>query len=243
MKNLSLKFIALFLALVVWFAVSAPRRERVYERRFAAPLSIVGMPREYLITTPVPETVSVRLRGRASDLHSVSSQTLDVPVDLGWIRQSGDVTVTLRPQGVHTPPDIEVVAIDPNKVQFHVELIRQRAVPIRPLLDGQLPPGFHPGDPALSPDRALVSGPSSQILAMSEVGTERIIMTGRTATFVQNVAVVSDSPLVRVVAPLTTQVTVPVLAEIGPNQPPATASPAASTTTAEQKKKEEEPKP
>jgi hypothetical protein len=54
------------------------------------------------------------------------------------------------------------------------------------------------------------------------------MMTGRTATFVQNVAVVSDSPLVRVIAPLTTQVTVPVLAELGPNPP-------ASVTTEEKK--------
>ena len=231
MKSLALKFVALFLALVVWVVVSAPRRERVYERRFAAPLSIVGMPREFVITTPVAETVSVRLRGRASDLHSASSQTLDVPVDVAFIRQGGDVTVTLRPQAVHTPPDIEVVAIDPNKLQFHVEPLRQRAVLIRPLLDGHPPSGYLIGDPTLEPDRALVSGPASQIRVMSEVSTERINMTNRTATFVQSVAVVSDSPLVRVVAPLSTQVTVPVLTEVGPGH--------SATETAENKGNEE----
>jgi YbbR domain-containing protein len=220
-RSLALKFVALFLALVAWVVVSAPRREPVFERRFAAPLSIVGMPREFVITTPVPETVSVRLRGRASDLHSASSQTLDVPVDVAFIRQGGDVTVTLRPQAVHTPANIEVVAIDPNKLQFHVEPLRQRAVLIRPLLDGHPPSGYLIGDPTLDPDRALVSGPASQIRVMSEVSTERINMTNRTATFVQNVAVVSDSPLVRVVAPLTTQVTVPVLAEAVPAAPAA----------------------
>lgn len=235
MKSLALKFVALFLALVVWVVVSAPRRERVYERRFAAPLSIVGMPHEFVITTPVAETVSVRLRGRASDLHSASSQTLDVPVDVAFIRQGGDVTVTLRPQAVHTPPNIEVVAIDPNRLQFHVEPLRQRAVLIRPLLDGHPPNGYMIGDPTLDPDRALVSGPASQIRVMSEVSTERINMTNRTATFVQNVVVVSDSPLVRVLAPLTTQVTVPVLAEVGP------APPAASETT--ENKGGEEKKP
>jgi len=219
MKNLGLKLIAVVLAFGVWWVVSASRRETVYERRFAAPLSIVGMPREFMITTPVPDSVSVRLRGRASDLHSVSSQTLDVPVDVNWIQHGGDVTITMRPQAVHAPAGIEVVAIEPNKIQFHVEQLRQRAIPIRPFLDGHPPPGYLIGDPTLVPDRALVSGPASQIVAMSEIGTERIIMTGRTATFVQNVAVVSDSPLVRVVAPMTTQVTVPVLAEVGPNPP------------------------
>jgi YbbR domain-containing protein len=235
MKSAGLKLIALFLALVVWFVVSAPRRERASERRFAAPISLVGLPREFVITTPVPETVSVRLRGRASDLRSLSSSSLELPLDLTWIQQAGDLTITLRPQAVHTPQDVEALAIDPNKLQFHVEALRQRAVAIRPFLVGQPPTGYVTGDPTLFPDRALVSGPSSQIRVMSEVGTERIIMTGRTATFVQNVAVVSDSPLVRVVAPLTTQVTVPVLAEVGPN-PPVAAESAGKTKTDEEKK-------
>jgi len=56
-------------------------------------------------------------------------------------------------------------------------------------------------------------------------------MTGRTATFVQNVAVVSDSPLVRIISPLTTQVTVPVLAEVGPAQPTDTAATTTTTPT------------
>jgi len=55
---------------------------------------------------------------------------------------------------------------------------------------------------------------------INEVATERIIMTGRTDTFTQSVAVVSDAPLVRVIEPLTVQVTVPVFAEVGPNPPP-----------------------
>ena len=228
MKNAGLRLIALFLAFGVWFVVSAPRRELASERRFAAPLSLVGLSREFVITTPVPDTISVRLRGRASDLRSLSSSSLEVPLDLAWIQQTSDVTITMRPQAVHTPPDVEVVALDPNKLQFHVEQLRQRAIPIRPFLLGQPPPGYLIGDPTLVPDRALVSGPASQILKMSEVGTERIVMTGRTATFVQNVAVVSDSPLVRVVAPLTTQVTVPILAEVGPNPP--------ATETSEEKK-------
>lgn len=235
MKSLALKLASLFLAVVVWVVVSAPRRERVIERRFAAPLSIAGLPREFVITTPVPETVSVRLRGRVSDIHSVSSQTLDVPVDASFVRQSGDATVTLRPQAVHAPPGIEVVALDPNKLQFHVEQLRQRALLIRPLLDGRLPAGYLAGDITLSPDRALVAGPESQIRVMSEVSTERINMTGRTETFVQNVAVLSDSPLVRVVSPLTTQVTVPVLAEVGP-APPASATDGTTAKGGDEKK-------
>jgi hypothetical protein len=71
----------------------------------------------------------------------------------------------------------------------------------------------------------------SQIVKLSEVATERIIMTGRTATFVQNVPVVSDSPLVSVIDPVTTQVTVPVLAEVGPTPQSGTAETTETTST------------
>ncbi len=222
MRNLGPKFVSLFLAVVVWFVVSAPRREKVSERAFNAPLSLVGMSREFVITTPVPESVSVRLRARKSALAFVSSQTMEVPVDLSWVQQAGEATITLRPQALNVPPDIEVVSIDPNKLRFRVEPLRQRTVPIRPFMIGQVPPGYVLGEATVDPERALVSGPETQVMAMSEASTERINLTGRTAPFVQNVAIVSDSPLVRVVAPLTTQVTVPILAEIGPNPPPET---------------------
>lgn len=216
--NIGLSLASLFLACVVWFVVSAPRRERLSERKIAVPLSLVGMSSRFVITTPVPETVSVRLRGRTSELRSLSSQNIEVPVDIAWA-QPGEAKITLRPQAVSVPADVEVVSIEPNHIQFRVEAIRQRAVTIRPFLIGSVPTGYIAGDPSATPDRALVAGPASQIRDLTEVTTERIIMTGRTATFTQSVAIVSDSPFARIIEPTTTQVTVPVLAEFGPPSP------------------------
>lgn len=231
LAGLGLKVVALFLAFVVWFVVSAPRRERVSERAFAAPLALVGMPREMVITTQVPDTVSVRLRGRVSDLRSLSSQNLEVTVDLSWA-QPGEAVITLRPQAINVPPSVEVVSMEPTRMRFRVEQLRQKVVPIRPLLVGQPPPGFVAGTPTLQPDQALISGPLSQMRSVSDVATERIIMTGRTAAFTQSVAVVSESPLVRVIEPLSVQVTVPLLAAFGPE--PLLPSPATDTASESQ---------
>lgn len=222
--SLGLKLIALFLACVVWFFVSAPRREGTSERAFGAPLSFVGMPRDLLITTQLPDTVNVRLRGRKSELRALSSQNLEVTVDLRWV-QPGEATITLRPQAINVPAGVEVISIDPNKLKFRVEQLRQKIVPVRPFLIGSPPQRYMAGEPTAEPFEALVSGPASQMKNVAEVATERIIMTGRTATFTQSAAVVSDSPLVRVVEPLTVQVTVPVLPVVGPD-------PAGTGTTA-----------
>ena len=234
MRNLGLKVFALLLAGVVWLIVSAPRRELVREKILTAPVSLVPLSRNLIITSTedLPANVTVRVRGRASELRALTPAMLDVPVDLSWITQPGEVEITLRPQGINVPENVEVLTITPNKFRVRIEQLRRRTVPIRPFLVGGPPVGYLAGDASASPDRALISGPASQVMQLSEVATERIIMTGRTETFVQNVAVVSDSSLVRVISPLTTQVTVPVLAEMGPNQP-ATDTTATSTTTQE----------
>lgn len=220
MRDLGLKLVALFLACVVWGIVSGPRRERVREKILTAPISLVAMPSHFVITSDeIPANVTVRVRGRASHLRALTPAMLDVPVDLSWVQQPGEVEIRLYPQAINLPPEIEVVTLEPNKFRIRIEQLRQRSLPIRPFLVGDAPAGYVVGDPTADPNRALVSGPASQIAKLSEVATERIIMTGRTETFVQNVAVVADSPLVRVISPLTTSVTVPVLAEVGPNPP------------------------
>jgi YbbR domain-containing protein len=220
MRNLALKILALLLACVLWFFVSAPRRERVRERIVTAPLSLVAMRPELVIITDIPGSVAVRVRGRSTDLRQLTPQSLDVPVDLGWVQAPGEVEFTLRPEAINVPPDVEIVSIVPNKFRFKIEQLRQRAVEIRPFLVGEPPAGYVVGEATTNPALALVSGPSSQILELSEAATERIIMTGRTATFVQSARVVTDLPLVRVISPTTTQVTVPVLAEVGPPPSP-----------------------
>src|SRR5437016_3404162 len=182
LSNLWLKALSLFLALTVWVVVSAPRREPVSERAFAVPVSLVRMPRDLVITTPVADTVSVRLRGRTSDLRSLSSQNLEVTLDMSWV-QPGDATITLLPKAINVPPQIEVLSMDPTNLVFRIEPLRQKVVAIRPFLAGDPPNGYMTGDPTLLPDHALVSGPLSYVRNLTEVTTERIIMTGRTETF------------------------------------------------------------
>ena len=235
MKNLSLKLVSLLLACILWWYVSLPRREEVRERVMTASLSLVGMPTFLVITGPdIPTSVAVRVRGRKSDLRALASQSLEASADLSRINKAGEVEITIRPQHINVPDEIEVVSIEPGKVRFRVEQVRQRAVPIRPYLEGGVPAGFIVGQATAEPPLALVSGPASQIMKLAEVTTERIIMTGRTETFVQNAGVIADSPLVRIISPLTTQVTVPVLAEVGPEAPTSTDTSGTTGTTGTQ---------
>ena len=59
--------------------------------------------------------------------------------------------------------------MEPTKLRFHVEALRQKVVPIRAFLVGEPTPGYSAGDPTLVPDHALISGPASQVRNVTEV--------------------------------------------------------------------------
>ena len=54
MKNFGLMLLSLFLALVVWFVVSAPRRGKIRQRPVTATLSIVSLPRGWITAPGLP---------------------------------------------------------------------------------------------------------------------------------------------------------------------------------------------
>lgn len=217
-KSLVMKMLALLLAIAIWLAVSASRREPARERSFDIPVALVGIPRDVVVTNSVQENINARLRGKLSSLRSLSSQNLEATVDLTDARP-GIMKIALRPQAFNIPADVEVVSVNPAKLTFRLEARRQKLVPIRPYLVGELPAGFRfdPADIVVTPAEALVSGPASVIKEFSEVYSDRIILTGRDASFRQSVGLISDVPLVRVVDPASAQVFVTVIAPPPPS--------------------------
>jgi YbbR domain-containing protein len=177
--------------------------------------------------------VTVRLKGPQSILRALTPQTLQATVDLGDVR-AGQVSVILRPQTFDVPQGVEVVSINPPKLLFSVEQRRQKVVPIRPFVIGEAADGSRVIDVTATPSEALVSGPLSTIREMSEVATERIILTGRNESFDISVGIVSDRPLVRIADPVNTRVSVLIERtgqEIGPPLPSVTATTTSTSTS------------
>lgn len=210
------KLVAIIASLVLWFAISAERRERLTERTFDVPLALTGVPDDLIITNRVQESITVRLRGRSSQLRQISSQSLEATVDLSDARQ-GPMTVTISPSSLNIRDDVEVVSIVPPQLSFRLEQRRQKQVPIRPFLMGEPPGGYRVGTILLEPSTALVSGPESIIREYTEASTERIVLSGRMQGLSVNVGVVSDRSLVRVLQPPSTRVVIPIeRAPLGP---------------------------
>lgn len=228
-RDFGLKALALGLAVLLWLAVSAQRLEQVSVRTFDVPVALVGVPRDLIITGANPSSVSVRLRGRTTALRGLSSQNLEATINLSDSR-AGNLRPHVTSQALNVPEGIEVLSIDPGRMNLKLEPRRQKSVRIRPFFVGELPPGYQYDreDVSVDPTNALISGPTSIISDISEVATERIILSGRIEPFRQRVAVVADSPLIRVVEPANAVVEVVIRP---PNAPASGSEPSSSSST------------
>ncbi len=65
LKNIVIKILAVLVACVLWLHVAT---EQEYEHTFTYPLKVEGLPDEYVIGSPLPDSIGVKLKGRGKDL-------------------------------------------------------------------------------------------------------------------------------------------------------------------------------
>ena len=214
------QLIALLVAVVIWVAASESRREEILERNLTVPVAVLGVPANMVLSGDADETVNIRVRGPASQIRSLLPDTLGATIDLSGARP-GTLNVPIPPTAIDTPRNVEVISVQPPTLRVQLELLQRKYVPIRPYLVGSPAEGFTVENIEPRPDNALIIGPASLVEDVSEIPTERVILTGRSGTFRETVGVLSDFPMVRVVQPATTDVIV----TIASVNPPAAEAP------------------
>lgn len=205
------KLFALAIAVAVWVGASEDRREEVVERSFRIPITLVGIPSNMVISGDLTtDELSVRLRGPASQIRGLSSENLEATIDLTTGRP-GVLNIPISPASLNLPETVQVLSIQPARLRLELELRRQKVVAVRPYWVGSPADGFVFDGYEVRPANALITGPSSIVDEVTEVPTERVILTGRRAPFRETVSVISDYPLVQVVQPATAEVLVSIV--------------------------------
>jgi YbbR domain-containing protein len=221
-RHPALLLLSLVAAFVLWNSVARERREHISVRGVRASLTLVNIPRELVITSSVPETVSVQLRGplsRALDARS----PVEVLLDLSSARP-GMQTFPIEDRDIQVPPEVEVVSVEPAEITFELERLETAVLPIRPLLDGSPAPGFVVGQVRVAPAQVTVQGPGSLLAALDSVETTPVLVEGATTEVDLAVQARLPHPLLRTV----TAVPLLVVVEIVPEpQPQLTPTPSA----------------
>src|SRR5215813_5457718 len=139
-RNSGTKLLACAIAIVTWFLLTGSRRERISERSYRIPLSIVNVPRGTMVVSPLPDSVDVRVRGAFTPLRALEPSKLEALVDL-VDAVPGEKRYPLGPSDINVPSDIEVIAISPAEIRLVLDSVVEKTLPIAAQLSGQPAPG------------------------------------------------------------------------------------------------------
>jgi YbbR domain-containing protein len=211
--------IALVTAFLLWYAVAAERSGDTFVRGVKARLTLVNIPRDLVLTSTVPDTVSVQLRGPLTRTLD-SNNPPEVLLDLSDARP-GLNSYPINDTDIPLPPEVDVVSVDPSAITLELERQETRPVLVRPTIEGVPAEGFHLGEILVVPSHTTIQGPESRLLAMEYVETNTISIEGATETIEAVVQPVLPDPLLRALGVGPLQITI----DIVPDEVPEDEAP------------------
>lgn len=214
-RNLGLLAVSLALACLLWYANARDRRERISERQLEAAVTLVNVPAEMVITSEVPRSLTLRVRGPLNRLRELTPEQVGVVIDLRTASE-GEAEVAVETPSVIVPANVEVQAVVPSQVPLRLERIIRRKLPIKPRVTGEPAATVSIIGVVADPGAAVVSGPKGQLEKLPFVATDPVSVDGADGPVEVLVAVRSPHPLVRIIEPLAVRVVVSLATRIEP---------------------------
>lgn len=187
-RNVGLKLLSIAVAVLLWLVVAG---DPIGERTVRVGLELQRTPDELELVGPVPDAVSVRLRGPASQLSGLGAPDVSVVVDLDGARP-GRRLFTLTAAQVSTPYGVEVMQISPPTLALVFEPRASRMIAVRPQIEGSPAIGHNVTNVSVSPSEVRIEGPQSAVARLDVVATEPVSVE-RATTLVRE-AVALDLP-------------------------------------------------
>ena len=176
-KNLSLKALALLLALFVWVFTTG-EIQRVKD--LTVPLQFTGLPRGMVLSGEVPDRVSLRIQASEPILQRISADQVDVHLDLSQL-PAGDQVLMLTPDRFRVS-GAQVIRVTPRVLPLRIVPQAEKEVAVVPRLEGKPPEGFEVVDYRVEPSTVVVVGPEDAVREVRRATTGSIPVGGLIAS-------------------------------------------------------------
>lgn len=215
-ENLGLALLAFGLAFALWAAAVWEENPPVERTLADLPLTFRGLGPEHVIFDASAERVRLRVRVPRAMEGSLSVQDIEAFVDVAGLGEGAyerPVQVQPRRRGV------QILAVDPPRVQFRLERVESREVPVSIQVLGQPAIGYQVSTPIPARARVQVSGPRSR-MAVVAMAVGRVQIDGVRQSVETQVRLEAVGPQGEVLPELTVQpeqitVTIPVEQRLG----------------------------
>jgi YbbR domain-containing protein len=172
--NWFLKLFSVLLAALLWLTI-AGETNSVINRTVA--LEFQGIPPNMEITGETATEVNLQLRGSSSVLNGISPADVAAVISLSG-QPPGSKTVALTSANVETPFGVEVLRIDPVRVQFDLERTLTRTLQVRPVVEGEPAQDYEVVAYSVTPSTVTVVGPESNVRPLESLPTFSIRIDG-----------------------------------------------------------------
>ncbi|MCL4539623.1 MAG: hypothetical protein M1378_08520 [Bacteroidetes bacterium] len=164
---------SLILSILVWLSVSMNNE---YSVAIRVPFRVSDLPENTAVSSPIPKSVLVRVRGTGWQLASAYlSTTSSINVDLSNFNKRR-IVITSRDLGYSLDfgSSANVISFTPDTVVMTLDKIATRKVPVIPDIDVEPRSGFMiVGNPVVSPDSVTVTGASNLVRDLDGWYTQR----------------------------------------------------------------------
>lgn len=169
-NNWQYRVLAILLALACWYVVSG--QEKV-ETWLEVPLEFVNLPPQMEITSGLVSKLQVRIRGTSNQVRSLNVGRLAYKLDLGKIGVGTNV-IPLMPESMTITSAVEVVEVNPTRLELVADVIVSKTVPVRLDWTGLPADDVQFRNATVFPDKVTVTGFASALEPVESVTTELI---------------------------------------------------------------------
>jgi len=185
-RNWMMKLFCLLLAFAVWQAV---RENTSFEVLVAdIPVSVAASEGRAVLDQST-DTVSIRFRGSRDDIRFISNDQVEVKMDVSKHPDRLRQTIKFSPRYVKSPSRAHAVQFDPPEITVTIDREVERVLPVKVVLEGELPQGVQMEQAVCTPAAVKVRGAERLLSELEQVRTVPVGLDGRYNSFKTHVAV------------------------------------------------------
>lgn len=171
-RNLGFVALSLALACGLWLllAFQVETVQRVFRN---VPVEYRHLPKNWSVVRIEPANVSVTITGTKRAFDAFTQDRLVLSLNLSNIEQ-GTQTIPITDKMLNLPAGLSVRQVDTQAVTLTAFEMQTVELPVRPQLEGRVPPGLTLGQVKVEPPRVRVIMRSIDRARHSEIPTERI---------------------------------------------------------------------
>ena len=191
-KKLNIFIASIIFAAILWGSISLSDS---YYTDIEVKLTLINFPEGYATGSPLPDNIKLRVRGRGWRLVSINvGPETEFRVSVGG--DSGQHNISLYnylESNRWLLSDVDIINLYPDSVNFFVERIISKKLPVVSGIDLEFKPGYGlASEIILNPDSVIVKGPLSYLKSRKEIETSTIplgILDSKTSTEVNLVGI------------------------------------------------------